>query len=106
MVFAQHDLECRVLFEAGGWEVIKKYVEQNLGVSIVTAICLTGGENLHVAPMGRYFPSRTCGVVMRRNKRLSLQARLLIEMMQIGGASAATPTVRRAQSAQPLRNHD
>src|ERR1700722_13304920 len=81
-VFTQHDLQCRVLFEAGGWEVIKKYVELNLGVSIVTAICVTGRENLHVAPMGQYFPSRTYGVVVRRNKLLSLQARLFIEMLQ------------------------
>jgi DNA-binding transcriptional LysR family regulator len=104
MVFAQHGLECRVLFEVGGWEVIKKYVEQNLGVSIVTSICLTGGENLHVAPMGQYFPSRTYGVVMRRNKLLSLQARLFIEMLQTEPSKSAvppqqTPTMRRAQSA-------
>jgi DNA-binding transcriptional LysR family regulator len=95
MVFAQHGLECRVLFEAGGWEVIKKYVEQNLGVSIVTAICLTGKENLHVAPMGQYFPSRTYGVVVRRNKLLSLQARLFIEMLQ---AEAGKPAVRPQQT--------
>jgi DNA-binding transcriptional LysR family regulator len=103
-VFTQHDLQCRVLFEAGGWEVIKKYVELNLGVSIVTAICLTGGENLHVAPMGQYFPNRTYGVVMRRKKVLSLQARLFIEMLQAEASSSAvrpqqTPTVRRARSA-------
>ncbi len=102
-VFAQHDLECRVLFEAGGWEVIKKYVEQNLGVSIVTAICLTGRENLHIAPMGQYFPNRAYGVVVRRKKLLSLQARLFIEMMQAEVSKSAvppqqTPTVGRAQS--------
>jgi DNA-binding transcriptional LysR family regulator len=110
MVFAQHGLECRILFEAGGWEVIKKYVEQNLGVSIVTAICLTGRENLHVAPMGQYFPSRTYGVVVRRNKLLSLQARLFIEMLQAeAGKSAVRPQqtpIGRSDQLQPPRNFD
>jgi len=112
MVFAQNSLECRVLFEAGGWEVIKKYVEQNLGVSIVTAICLTGRENLHVAPMEKYFPSRTYGVVVRRNKLLSLQAKLFIEMMKAEATKSGVPpqqtlTVRRARSVfRRPRNFD
>lgn len=90
-VFDQNSLDCRVLFEAGGWEVIKKYVEQNLGVSIVTAICLTGKENLHVVPMDRYFPNRTYGVVTRKNRRLSLQARLFVEMLEEEAGKSTTP---------------
>jgi DNA-binding transcriptional LysR family regulator len=76
MVFAQHNLECRALFEAGGWEVIKKYVEQNLGVSIVTAICLTGRENLpHAAGSSR--PSGESGrASYRRSQTASGSASL------------------------------
>ena len=82
LVFGQHHLECRVNFEAGGWEVIKKYVELGLGLSIVTAICLTSKDKLHVAPLGRYFPARSYGVVTRKDKFLSPQARRFIEMME------------------------
>ena len=45
-VFRQQNVEYSVSLEAGGWEVIKKYVEVGLGISIVTDICLTGNENV------------------------------------------------------------
>ncbi len=80
-VFHQHNLDYRVTLEAGGWEVVKKYVELNLGISIVTSICLTGGEPLAVIPLDRYFPKRSYGVVLRRGKFLTPQARLFIETM-------------------------
>lgn len=80
-VFEQHELAYDVRLEAGGWEVIKKYVEMNLGISIVTDICLEGDENLHVRPVGEYFTSRTYGVVTRRGKFLSPQAKAFIRLM-------------------------
>jgi len=70
-----------VTLEAGGWEVIKKYVERGLGVSIVSAICLTDKEQLTVLPLGKYFPSRSYGVVLRRSKFLSPAAKRFIELM-------------------------
>ena len=67
--------------EAGGWEVIKKYVEMGLGISIVTDICLTGNEKLVRIPLDRFFAHRTYGVVVRREKHLLGPARKFIEMM-------------------------
>ena len=46
LVFRSHGLDYQVTLEAGGWEVIKRYVEMGLGVSIVTSICLRGDEKL------------------------------------------------------------
>ena len=43
-VFHKHKLKYHVKLEAGGWEVIKKYVELGLGISIVASLCLTGKE--------------------------------------------------------------
>jgi DNA-binding transcriptional LysR family regulator len=80
-VFQQHNLSYRVALEAGGWEVIKKYVEHGLGVSIVTSICLKGTEALAALDVSRYFPKRTYGIVMRKNKLLSAQATRFIELM-------------------------
>ncbi len=45
LVFRQHGLDYKVVLEAGGWEVIKKFVALDMGVSIVTSICLTGEES-------------------------------------------------------------
>jgi len=79
--FRQHDLDYHVTLEAGGWEIVKKYVELGLGISIVSGICLTGEERLVAIPVDRYFPKRTYGVILRRGKFLTPQARLFIEMM-------------------------
>ncbi len=81
LVFHQHGLSYDVVLEAGGWEVIKKFVEMGMGVSIVTSICLTGNEALAAIPLNRYFPKRSYGVVMRRGQFISPQARCFLEIM-------------------------
>ena len=81
LVFQQHDLPYNVALEAGGWEVIKKYVELGLGISIVTDVCLTGEERLARIPLHEYFPRRTYGVVVREGRFLSPQAKRFIEIM-------------------------
>ena len=82
LVFRQHELGFRTGLEAGGWEVIKKYVEMGLGISIVTDVCLTGDEKLVKFPLDAYFPKRSYGIVLRRGKYLSPQARRFIESME------------------------
>ena len=81
MIFGQHKVDYTVTLEAGGWEVIKKYVELGLGISIVTAICLKGDEKISRIPLDRFFPNRSYGVVMRKRKYLSPPARQFLEMM-------------------------
>jgi len=71
-----------VALQAGGWEVIKKYVEHGLGISIVTSICLNGTEALTAIKLNRYFPKRSYGIVLRKNKPLSAQALRFIELMR------------------------
>lgn len=80
-VFQQHNLTFSVTLEAGGWEVIKKYVELGMGISIVTDICLTGHENLVRIPLNQYFPQRSYGLVLRKGKFLSPQARRFVEIL-------------------------
>ncbi|HEB94964.1 MAG TPA: LysR family transcriptional regulator [Sedimenticola thiotaurini] len=82
LVFRQHNLKFKSGLEAGGWEVIKKYVEMGLGISIVTDVCLTGREKLVTFPLDDYFPKRTYGIVLRRGKYLSPQAQRFIETME------------------------
>ena len=80
-VFQQHNLTFKVTLEAGGWEVIKKYVELGMGISIVTDICLTGSEDLVRIPLIDYFPQRGYGLVLRKGKFLSPQARCFVEIL-------------------------
>jgi len=84
LVFRQHNVRYNVALEAGGWEVIKKYVEMGLGVSIVTDVCLTEHDRVARIPLGDYFPKRSYGIVLRKGKYLSPQARRFIELMHPG----------------------
>ena len=103
LVFRRHGLEYRVVLEAGGWEVIKKFVEPGLGVSIVTSICLTGSEKLASIPLSDYFPKRSYGIVMRKRARLSPQAHRLVELIdpdfatraRKSGSSTPAPAIKR-----------
>lgn len=81
LVFRQHQLAYHVALEAGGWEVIKKYVELGLGISIVTDVCLTGEEPLARIPLTDFFPTRSYGVVLRQGRFLSPQAKRFLEVM-------------------------
>lgn len=80
-VFQEYELPCHVVLEVGGWEVIKRYVEIGLGISIVTSFCLRGHERLATVPVDNIFPGRSYGVVMRRGKILSPQAKAFLEFL-------------------------
>ncbi|MDR0184597.1 LysR family transcriptional regulator [Lysobacter arvi] len=84
LVFQQNRVPYTVALEVGGWEVIKQYVAMGLGISIVTAICLTEAdrERLCARSLAEYFPSRTYGVVVRKGKYLSPQARAFVELIK------------------------
>lgn len=82
LVFQQHSIPYRPRLEVGGWEVIKRYVEHGFGIAIVSNMCLTGQENLAVKQLPDIFPWRTYGVMTRRGKFLSNQAKRFIELMK------------------------
>lgn len=84
LVFQQNRVPYTVALEVGGWEVIKQYVAMDLGISIVTSICLTGAdrERLAARSLAKYFPARSYGVVMRKGKYLSPQARAFVDLIK------------------------
>ncbi len=100
LVFQQHGVPYTVALEAGGWEVIKRYVEIGAGISIVTSICLRGFENLTVKSMDGYFPNRSYGVVVRRGKFLSPQAKQFLERMDHDFFARQTAPPPKRKSSQ------
>jgi len=84
LVFQRARVPYTVALEVGGWEVIKQYVAMGLGISIVTAICLTDADRTRLAArsLAQWFPPRSYGVVRRKGKQLSPQARAFIELVQ------------------------
>ncbi len=86
LVFQQRQVPYHVAIEVGGWDVIKEYVAMGLGISIVTGICLTEADRgrLAVRNMKSYFPQRSYGVVMRKGKFLSREARAFVDLIRPG----------------------
>jgi hypothetical protein len=91
--FKQHGLSYQVAMEVGGWEVIKKYVELGLGISIIINIGITGEEKLEVIPAGDFFPGRTYGVVLRKGRILTPQAKRFVSMVLNPGEGSPRPSV-------------
>lgn len=83
-VFQRHRIAYTVALDVGGWEVIKQYVAMGMGISIVPALCLNDAdrERLAARSMARWFPERSYGVIVRRGKALSAQARAFVELIQ------------------------
>jgi DNA-binding transcriptional LysR family regulator len=84
LVFQQRRVPYTVALEVGGWEVIKQYVAMGLGISIVTGICLEEADRARLAirPLREWFPPRSYGVVIRKGKYLSPQARAFVDLVK------------------------
>lgn len=84
LVFQQRKVPYQVAIEVGGWEVIKQYVAMGLGISIVSGMCIDARDQLAVRNMRRWFPQRTYGVVVRKGKLLSAEARAFVDLIRPG----------------------
>jgi DNA-binding transcriptional LysR family regulator len=84
LVFQQNRVPYTVALEVGGWEVIKQYVAMGMGISILSSICLTDADRgrLVTRPLDRFFPARSYGVVMRKGRLPSAQARAFMDLIQ------------------------
>ena len=74
-------VDVKAVVEVGGWSVIKRYVEEGLGISAVPSITMHESDRLSVIPLKAFFPTRSFGVFTRRDKHLTLPARRLLRLM-------------------------
>jgi DNA-binding transcriptional LysR family regulator len=84
LVFQKNRVPYTVALELTGWEIIKQYVAMGMGISIVSSICLSDADRdkLAVRPLSEWFPPRTYGVIVRKGKYLSPQARAFVELIK------------------------
>ena len=84
LVFQQRKVPYEVAIEVGGWDVIKQYVAMGLGISIVTGMCIRDAdrERLAIRNLRAYFPQRSYGVVVRKGRVLSNEARAFIDLIR------------------------
>jgi DNA-binding transcriptional LysR family regulator len=100
--FKQHGLSYKIAMEVGGWEVIKKYVELGMGISIIISIGITGEERLEVIPAGEFFPKRTYGVVQRKGRIITPQAKRFINLLLSDSDSIVSPLWNGAGPRTPV----
>lgn len=74
-------IEANVVIEVGGWDVVERYVEAGLGIAFYGTFCVSEESRLSVIPLREYFPKRSYGWFMRRDRALSRFAERLIEAM-------------------------
>ena len=79
--FKKHGLPYQVAMEVGGWEAIKRYVSLDLGISIIIRIGITGAEKLEVLSAAEFFPGRTYGVVLRKGRIVTPQAKRFMGLL-------------------------
>ncbi|MFT4256685.1 MAG: LysR family transcriptional regulator [Pseudoxanthomonas sp.] len=84
LVFQKNRVPYTVALELTDWEIIKRYVAMGMGISIVSSICLSDAdrERLAVRSLSEWFPPRSYGVVIRKGKYLSPQARDFVELIK------------------------
>ncbi len=102
--FRKHGLKYEMAMEVGGWDVIKKYVEMGMGISITMSICITGEERLEVVPVKRFFPKKTYGLVLLKGKILSPQARRLARRLLTGSEEAGEKTPASLKNMSETRS--
>ena len=77
----QFGVHANAVIEVGGWGVIKRYVENGLGIAVVPSVSINETDQVSVIPLREYFASRSFGVYTRRRRFLSPPARRLLLLM-------------------------
>lgn len=93
--FKKNGLSYQVAMEVGGWDAIKKYVELDLGISIISSVGITGSDKVEALPAGEFFPKRMYGVVLRKDSILSPQARRFVKLLLGKNGGSGNPGASR-----------
>ena len=82
-------VDAKAAVEVRGWGVIKRYVTQGLGISVMPDICLHETDQVSVISLRDHFPRRSFGIYTLRSRALTASARRLLELMIPGTARAS-----------------
>jgi len=82
--FSESGLKLNVVLVINNFEMVKKYVELGMGVTILPDYMLTkeDEERLDIFTVDRFFSTRKYGLIMRKRKYLSLPAKAFISSIK------------------------
>lgn len=82
-VFAQHNFErSDTKLEFDGWEIIKKYVEMDLAITIALSIAIEDDPVLVGTKLNHYFPRSSYGFILKRGALLSQKVKDFINIIK------------------------
>ena len=98
-------IDIDVAVEVGGWGMLKRYVEADIGISVVPDIVVSDSDQLSVVALDADFPVQSFGVFTLRDGFLTVSARRFLEVLE---ADAADETPRGGprptrSASDPLR---
>jgi len=99
----QYGIDVRTAIEVGGWSVIKRCVENGLGISLVPSISIMETDRLATIPLREYFPTRSYGVYAPRGRYVTSSARRLLRLMVPNLADPLPPPGRPVGDERPGR---
>ena len=80
-VIRNYKLGSNIKLECGDWEILKKLVKADIGVAIISNICLDDSDNDLVGiKLPKYFPKMSYGYCVKRGKILSPHVRDFINI--------------------------
>lgn len=90
-------LPCNIALEAGGWEIIKRYVALGLGIAVIPEFCLGASDRRPLAPRSvrHLFGQDTYGLVLKSDRPLTAAAKSLASEFR---ADLGTSRVRQVET--------
>jgi DNA-binding transcriptional LysR family regulator len=83
-VAKNYGLQTKIEFEMANYEILKKFVREDVGVAILSSICLEGEEDrgLVAQSLSDYFPKILYGILVKNGKASHELLKDFIEMMR------------------------
>lgn len=83
-VAKNHGLQTKIEFEMANYEILKKFVREDIGVAIISSICLEGeeGHGLAAQSLSDFFPKVLYGILVKNGKAPHQLLKNFIDMMR------------------------
>ncbi len=82
-VAKHYGLKTKIEFEMANYEILKKFIIEDIGISIISSICLEGEETKYFASksLETYFPKILYGILIKKGKKPYGLLKDFIDMM-------------------------
>ncbi len=83
-IVKNYELQTKIEFEMANYEILKKFVREDIGIAILSSICLEGNlENgLEAISLSDYFPKILYGILIKQGKALHGNVKEFVQVMK------------------------